>query len=295
MLRIMTLIIMTLFALACNAEVLNSVSIRADDGYPLCVYSIAPTKNKIKGVVLTLGGSGSSSRGRVLQQYSFLLEDGLVITSFEKRGVTSDSVNQKLFAKYDEKNVRIYDSLQVMKWITQTFPKLPVVLVGESEGGEVAAEVTRHSQAVTRLILLASGSGMSQLDEFKTFIAQKGEYLGIKSLTELENMATEIKNSPVAEKQWQGHSFKRWNSYIFINPLNTLLKLNIPILALHGRLDENAPFASAQALKDAFVRMGKTNLATIYFDFGDHSFNNVKTGQSYIPEAIAKIRTWLNE
>ena len=62
------------------------------------------------------------------------------------------------------------------------------------------------------------------------------------------------------DKSWYGHTYKRWASFCTDIPLNSLVKLDIPIYLLCGSTDRNSPILQADYIKLEFLRLGKTNL-----------------------------------
>ena len=71
---------------------------------------------------------------------------------------------------------------------------------------------------------------------------------------------TQRKEPDSVKKKILGQTYKYWSSVLPINPMNSLKKLDIPILSIIGERDEMTPIESVSFLGSEFERLGKENL-----------------------------------
>lgn len=212
----------------------------------------------------------------------------------EKRGCSPEKIDTTTFYRYDDKNTRINDHMNVMMHFLKDFPvDLPVILVGGSEGGDIAAALARKCPRITHLILIGSGGGISQKEEFEILVAQNPGFLGCANVQQLDSIFHIIRNAPDSLAIWAGHPYKRWNSYLENPPLPDLMQLDIPVLLLHGDADPSVPVASARAVRDAFKKAGKNNLTYIEYADVDHTLTHVKDGKSRYPVMEVDMVKWM--
>lgn len=159
--------------------------------------------------------------------------------------------------------------------------KKKVVVYGYSEGGQVAPYLALKNKKVTHCISVVGG-GLNQFYDFilalriqaaKREITPDEAQNGIDSLYKI---FTDIYDHPAnTKKQWEGNTYLRWASYSSNPPLNSLLKLNIPIfMAVCGK-DTNSPIFGLDYVKLAFLQHGKDNLTYNVYPNYDHFFNEI--------------------
>lgn len=154
----------------------------------------------------------------------------------------------------------VLDFLRAKKWVGEN-----VLLMGHSEGADVAPWVAAKSPVVTRLVTLAPG-GLSQMLELTLLErkkAERGEVTQAEAQAEIDAMNAQFRQifaDPTNwEKQWYGHSYLRWST--FVRPaMEAYVKLDIPVLMIAGLHDQNTPCESAEAVELEFIRLGKENL-----------------------------------
>ncbi|XER09808.1 hypothetical protein SRRS_54460 [Sporomusa rhizae] len=153
-----------------------------------------------------------------------------------------------------------------------------VILVGASDGGAILPKVyngLKNKGKVSNLIIMAGG-GLSQYDDFKLLQQSKLPNMGVyrKELLKLDMTMEEIKKDPNSlTKQYLGWPFKRWSSFMDYRPLDELLKIDTPILVLHGDLDISTPVESSRAVEEEFTKKGKKNLSYIEYKGWDHQLS----------------------
>lgn len=79
-------------------------------------------------------------------------------------------------------------------------------------------------------------------------------------------------NDPSPYKMWDGNSYLSYASFSE-PPINSLLKIDIPIYVAIGTADENVPIENAYIIPVEFARHKKVNLTFKPFLGYDHGFN----------------------
>lgn len=272
---------------------------KSDDGYDITYYQMVGRKNSVtvqkKANILYIQGSNYGPILKILRNnFRFFPKLGFEVYAVEKRGADSFDTNPVEAYRYSSKDIRIHDTLQIINNINiNTHEKLPFIVIAESEGCDVAAEVCAKTPEITHLILLSGGCGLSQAEEFKLLLSKKGTYLNMKKAEEFDRKFLEIKNSTDELAVWAGHPYKRWKSYLFDSAAKRLLKLKIPILSVHGAEDDSVPVESARELVKIFEKNKKTNLTYFELANANHSFKDVQNDKSLLTEVVLKIFEWL--
>jgi alpha-beta hydrolase superfamily lysophospholipase len=289
------------------------------DGGSAWVYTLQAEQppEKAKAAVLYVGGSNGSVLSAMGAMASFVMMD-LQVFLLERRGLGPEGKTDEeaLWISADREQ-RIADALSQAEVILQGLPaELPVLLVGASEGADIAAELAARSNGsspggarIGYLLLLGGGGGMSQADELRILVRREPNALGIGGMTELdaafqniEQYASAVRAADssaelaavdaLGRELWLGHPYRRWASYLWSPPTRALTSLDLPIALVHGAEDQSVPIESARALVEQFRRLGKENLTFIELGGADHSFRD-STGRSLMPVVEVELLAWL--
>jgi len=106
---------------------------------------------------------------------------------------------------------------------------------------------------------------------------------GIGSKVKLEEKFEEIKNDPSSEKFWLGHTYKRWNSYLWYSPEEYISQLNIPSLFITGSEDKSSPPEAVEYLRGKLK--GRDSFKLQIIPGLDHNFND-QEGKNKIIDII---------
>lgn len=175
-------------------------------------------------------------------------------------------------------------------WVDQS----RVVVVGHSQGADVAAKVAATNPHVTHVACL-SGGGLTQMYEFVLSHrkrALRGEETFEDSQASIEKLYAqfrEIYQNPSTEKLWDGESYAHWRSF-FAPIVDSLVKVNIPVFVAIGNEDTSVPVESADIIPVEFIRLGKTNLTYRVLPGVDHSLG----GDEGQREVIKAIFDWID-
>jgi pimeloyl-ACP methyl ester carboxylesterase len=169
-----------------------------------------------------------------------------------------------------------------------------IVVLGFSEGAQVGPKLASKNKNITHLLLFG-GNGLNQL--FDPVItarmkATRGQISEIESQREIDSLFTVYRNiytdSENTQKQWWGHTYKRWASFTEKDPYKYLLELEIPIYIANGSLDENSVL-SADYIQLEFIKNGKDNLTYKTYPNCNHQFNEIIMENGKFIEAKPKL------
>jgi pimeloyl-ACP methyl ester carboxylesterase len=166
--------------------------------------------------------------------------------------------------------------------------KLPVdtrqvIVMGYSEGSQVAPRVAVLNKKVTHVVCLV-GNTLNQLYDFilaaRLQVEQKqlSPTAGQRLVDSLYTEYAKIYHAPQAVDQtWYGATYLKWSSFSRTTPLENMLRLSIPILYIAGGRDNNQTILSMDYAKLEFLRQGKSNLTYQVYPDCNHYFQEEKT------------------
>ncbi|MEM6289589.1 MAG: acetylxylan esterase [Bacteroidota bacterium] len=176
-----------------------------------------------------------------------------------------------------------------------------VVVVGHSEGAQVAPALAAANGRVTHVAALAA-SGLSQAFDFVLNVRRRvraGELSfeeGEARIAALHDQFRRIEAAPAsADSLWRGHSYRRWSSF-FEPPLAAFLSLDVPVFVGIGVYDVASPVESADYLPVAFLLAGKENLTYRAWPT-DHRFQETLPDGARVDrrsEVVGALSEWLN-
>jgi pimeloyl-ACP methyl ester carboxylesterase len=271
----------------------------ADDGFVLTVRDLhlkGHAQDEVPGAwMFYLVGSEPVSVMDAAGQYADMIAQGFVVVLLQPRGVSSTgTVDQEVFRQYETRQRRVADQIAVMDAYLADSGSVPVLLMGSSLGGVVAADVAARDGRVTHLFMMASGCGWTQAEEMTLFVERGQVPPGISSVEELNAKFDEIQAAPDSGEVWFGHPFRMWSSYLWFRPMDGLTTLPIPMFLAQGTADEATPVESARAMRDEFARLGLTNLTYVEYPGLDHHFSN-EAGESRLIDLQKDAYAWISQ
>lgn len=161
-----------------------------------------------------------------------------------------------------------------------------IIVVGHSQGGQVAPKVAVLNKKVKKVVMMSSNS----LDHIydRILLARQQALNNQMSYDEAQyvvdsllKVQKEIYKSPNSTKQtfWE-EPYNKWYSYSKETPLENMIKLNIPILLIaSGRDVEGSYIANTDYAALEFIRKEKQNLTYKVYPNYDHIYS--ETARKY--------------
>lgn len=182
-----------------------------------------------------------------------------------------------------------YESRYSLNWRAQSasevidllLKKLPVdqrqvIVLGYSEGSQVAPRVAVLNKKVTHVVCFV-GNALNQFYDFlltTRLQVEKNELTSEQGQTIIDSLYSQyaaIYRSPTDTKQyWYGATYQKWASFCATLPLESMVRLRIPILYIAGGRDRNQTILDMDYAKLEFLRRGKDNLTYKVYPYCDH-------------------------
>lgn len=153
-----------------------------------------------------------------------------------------------------------------------------IIVIGHSEGSQVAPAVAVENPKVTHVISMM-GNSLNHLYDFiinERMRVERGEIAATEAQTTVDSLFAEYEkiytNPKSTTDYWYGETYYKWSSFTLISPLENMLKLDIPILYIAGGKDQNQTIINMDYARLEFLRKGKTNLTYKVYPNYDHFF-----------------------
>jgi hypothetical protein len=289
----------------CSARRIITVStvtetIPSLDGSRLTKHRLGPYPDALDrdfgpwGIVAYVQDSAPRPVLTVTPRMAEVIALNMFATLIEHRGVTPDgAVNEMVFWIGSAHRKRVEDHLAA---VYGDLPRLrasrPLIVIGEGEGGQVAAAMARMEPRVTHLILLNSGGGWTGEREMRHWLDVRGEVAGLRSEVELEEAAQAIRDDPDSLEMLGPRAHTALAGRLDRTIVDELGERRLPILLVHAAENSRIPVESARMLRDLAAGMG-LDLTYVELEGVDHLFRDVETGRSRYNEVELAITGWL--
>lgn len=216
----------------------------------------------------------------------------------EKYGVAPGDTGVDCSAAYfahhtNAQRVRDYlfvlSHLQGRPWWNRKF-----VLLGGSEGGDVAARMLEASHA-DAAILLSVGTGRWFREDLRDAMIADMKRSGLPDaqLPDVDAIFQHIRENPDSDEIFGGQTYRYWADTIDRRASDDLLRSSVPILLIHGTGDKSVPVLSARMTADRFHQAGKDNLT--YWELVGHDhFMRDGSAVSRMQDVLMLARAWLD-
>ncbi|MEZ5977850.1 MAG: alpha/beta fold hydrolase [Planctomycetota bacterium] len=295
---------------------------RTDGSHGVAYLSNTPcARGERKPVLLWCEGSGAQS---VFARYPEGLSAGLFgylaevygerfhVAVVEKRGVGfAESVEQpgsaegasreyQLHATWED---RVTDQCTLLDALLERDDVDPtlVLVIGHSEGGDVASGLAAVRDEVTHVAVLA-GAGPSQFAELLGLARGEMRAEGA-SEEEIEDMlrwhereyAKVLANPDSVDDMFYGHAYRRWGSFVQRPPVDSLCDAKARIYLAQGTRDRAVPIESFDLVLVELLRRGK-DVTWKRLLGADHNFQteNDQSGDGIL-RALDEVVAWAEE
>lgn len=184
--------------------------------------------------------------------------------------------------------------------------KSKIVVMGYSEGSQVAPKVAVLNEKVTHVVCFV-GNALNHLFDFIINVRLDVEKNSIspdegqKIVDSLYNEYEKIYANPSSTTTtWYGETYLKWSSFTKTTPLENMLKLDIPILYIAGGKDNNQTIIGMDYARLEFIRQGKKNLTYKVYPNSNHYFQEkvIQDGETTNIDRIDEVHQfafdWLN-
>nr|WP_315035140.1 alpha/beta fold hydrolase [uncultured Chryseobacterium sp.] len=269
----------------------------------------------------------------------YLTKNGIAVLRYDDRGTALSEGDFKSATSADLAT-DVESAVAYLKTRKEIDPK-KVGLIGHSEGGLIAPLVATQSKDVAFIVLLggpgipgdkilqiqqrliAEVSGVGKEEIKGTEKINKKIFDIVKKSSDIEQLKTDLRSN-LQKFLHENPDFKKpdnmtadefihlqietyatpWMQYFMrYNPVNTLKKVKIPVLALNGEKDlQITPKENLNAIKRALRKAGNKDMTIMELPNLNHLFQESDTGspqeyqkieQTYSPMALKEVLHWL--
>ncbi len=295
------------------------------------------TDAPVPGVVLVAGSGPTDRNATIMGHKPFLVladaltRRGLAVLRFDERGVGQSGGTQAGATSADlaEDVEAAVEALAQRARVRSE----QIGLIGHSEGGLIAPMVAARSERVAFLVLLAApgvpGDAIlaSQLDrrireqgaDRRTRALQRGTqeriFKVLKRDADSAEIASRLRKIMIQSRGIEGEEvinrevqrlMNPWlRFFISHDPLPTLRKVDVPVLALAGAKDQQvAPDTNQAAIAEALNAPSNPDVTVRTLDGLNHLFQTAETGdpseygriqETFDPTAIDVLADWIGE
>ncbi len=147
--------------------------------------------------------------------------------------------NEREYFIHDNRQQRMHDNKIVIEDLIKKGAK-KILLLADSEGTMLAPEIAvEYSNYICGLVCMGGSVSTFEENLLYTVSNKKGIFTNTEDLGILTNKISEIYSDPDnVNKEFLGHSYKFWISYLKYNHSSDLKKLSCPILYINGENDD---------------------------------------------------------
>ncbi|HDX8354786.1 TPA: prolyl oligopeptidase family serine peptidase [Aeromonas dhakensis] len=283
-------------------EVMTRTASR-DDGSPISYYLVQHAHDP-DTLLLILQGSDCNSVlniESILSDYKNVWPEADILL-IEKYGInhklkySTDPARKDCPAQYLEKDSpaqRVADIKAVLDIVRKNGQYKTFILLGGSEGAVIANLVTADVDYIDATIAF-NGGGRWFIDDVSHSIAVKhnNSEEARKEVVGFKGFAEHVLNSKPFELYVSGHGYHWWQQVLSIDQLDTLIKVNSPLLIIQGGMDTSVSPQKTDEMMQRLKELGKNNIEYRRYEELDHGLKNID-GKSLRKEVISDINIWL--
>ncbi|MEI4964903.1 alpha/beta hydrolase family protein [Aeromonas caviae] len=298
-------IFLLLLMLTCSisaTEIMTRTASR-DDGSPISYYLVQHAHDT-DTLLLILQGSDCNS---VLKIESILTEyknvwpeaDVLLIEKYginRKLKYSTDPARKDCPAQYLEKDnpaQRVADINTVLDIVRKDGQYKKLILLGGSEGAVIANLVSADIDYLDATIAF-NGGGRWFIDDVSHSIAvqHKNPAAARKEVDDFKGFAEHVLNSKPFELDVSGHGYHWWQQMLSIDQLDTLIKVNSPLLIIQGGRDTSVSPQKTDELVQRLKELGKNNIEYRRYEALVHGLKD-SDGKSLRKKVVSDMNIWL--
>jgi predicted esterase len=277
------------------------------DGPPRPALVFVPGSGRLSVFPASPAGTGSELIPQALRS---ACGERFTLLVLEKRGVVPWPGDPREpphagrdYDAHATREARIQEQLSLLEALPEWGAADPraLVLLGFSEGADVAAAVARRAPASPKALGFFAGGGPTQM--FDLVLLARAAAHGLSPAAAearvqalIDAFRGVLDGTAPPDQPFLGHLPGRWESYFRAPPLEELVQLDLPIYMAHGGADTAVPISCADFLEIEFLRRGKRNLAFRRYPGLDHRFGHQEGGAnvSRMPGVMTDFAAWLD-
>ncbi|MGU5534579.1 alpha/beta hydrolase family protein [Aeromonas caviae] len=300
--RAISLLLLMLTCSISATEIMTRTASR-DNGSPISYYLVQHAHDT-DTLLLILQGSDCNSVLKIdsiLTEYKNVWPEADVLL-IEKYGInrklkySKDAERKDCPAQDLEKDnpaQRVADIKTVLDIVRKDGPYKKLILLGGSEGAVIANLVSADIDSIDATIAF-NGGGRWFIDDVSHSIAvkHKNPAAARKEVDDFKGFAEHVLNSKPFELEVSGHGYHWWQQMLSIDQLDTLIKVNSPLLIIQGGRDTSVSPQKTDEMMQRLEELGKSNIEYRRYEALDHGLKN-SDGKSLSKEVIRDINIWL--
>ena len=208
-------------------------------------------------------------------------------------------------ATYRQNNVpeqRVMDYARViaeLRTSASSWWNREIIIVGGSEGAEIALEVAAITPEANRLIVFGFGSRHFEDDVLQS-IRHDMEKAGLDDSAMQQQVANfqDIFKAALSDRSSNeivsGFSHAYWASMLSMDQLAMFRAIHAPVLAIQGTEDHNVSTEGARALMSQLHALGSSNVEYREYPGLDHAFTD-REGATHWDRVIHDMSIWLSQ
>lgn len=286
-----------------SAEDITTRTASRGDGSPISYY-LVQYPHDTDTLLLILQGSDCNSVlniDSILSDYKNVWPEADILL-VEKYGInrklkySTDPARKDCPAQYLEKDSpaqRVADIKTVLDTVRKDGQYKTFILLGGSEGAVIANLVTADIDYIDATIAF-NGGGRWFIDDVSHSIAAKynNPEETRKESDGFKGFAEHVLNSKPFELDVSGHGYHWWQQMLSIDQLDTLKKVNSPLLIIQGGIDTSVSPQKTDELLQRLKELGRSNIEYRRYEKLDHGFKD-SDGKSQRKEVLTDMNIWL--
>ncbi|WP_411679059.1 alpha/beta hydrolase family protein [Aeromonas hydrophila] len=286
-----------------SAENITTHTASRNDGATISYY-LVQYSHDADTLLLILQGSDCNSVlniNSILSDYKNVWPEADVLL-VEKYGIDSklkystDPARKDCPAQYLEKDSpaqRVADIKVVLDTVRKDDQYKNFILLGGSEGAVIANLITTEVDYIDATIAF-NGGGRWFIDDVAHSIEvkHKNPEAARKEIEGFKGFAEHVLHSNPFDIDVSGHGYHWWQQMLSIDQLDTLIKVNSPLLIIQGGMDTSVSPQKTDELMQSLKDLGKSNIEYRRYEALDHGLKN-SDGKSLRKEVVSDINLWL--
>lgn len=286
-----------------NADDIITRTASRDDGSPISYYLVQHIHDT-DTLLLILQGSDCNSVLKIdsiLSDYKYVWPEADILL-VEKYGIDSkltystDPARKDCPAQYLEKDSpaqRVADIKVVLDTVRKDRQYKTFILLGGSEGAVIANLVSADIDYIDATIAFNGGGRWFNDDVSHSIAAEhKNIEAARKDIDSFKGFAEHVLNSKPFELDVSGHGYHWWQQMLSIDQLDTLKKVNSPLLIIQGGRDTSVSPQKTDEMMQRLKELGKSKIEYRRYEALDHGFKD-SDGKNQHKEVVSDINMWL--